>query len=148
MATLLQKYNQTKSAMLSQIAENSFPPDQLLVYQELSYRICVLETCQSFCKTAPVTLDTKVMSYHYRVADAYIQCMMTDHKFGQPADKDGKAKRETAAANLNNIVKDSRKRFSSFSPATQDQYKKSISDLMGTVLPAWMQYRNTYINIE
>lgn len=41
---------------------------------------------------------------------------------------------------------DGRKRFSSFSASTQEQYKTCINSYIKTILPVWMQYRNTYIN--
>ena len=41
---------------------------------------------------------------------------------------------------------DGRKRFSSFNASTQEQYKTCINNYIKTILPVWMQYRNTYIN--
>ena len=44
------------------------------------------------------------------------------------------------------VVQDGRKRFSSFNASTQEQYKTCINNYIKTILPVWMQYRNTYIN--
>lgn len=148
MATLLEQYNNLKNGMSAQIAEGGFPGEQMLVFQEILYRICVLETCQSFCKTAPISVDTKELGYHYQLSDAYIRSLLSERKFGQPADKDMKAARETAAGSLERIVQDCRKKFSSFAPGKPDQYKKTVSTMFNTVLPAWVQYRETYIKIK
>ena len=42
---------------------------------------------------------------------------------------------------------DGKKRFSSFVPGNDKQYKEAISNYIKTILPVWMQYRNMYINI-
>lgn len=55
---------------------------------------------------------------------------------------------KTAFSALERVIQDTRKRFSSFVPGTQDQYKKSIIQLVNTILPVWLQYRNTYIEIN
>lgn len=147
MATLLDQYREKQNRFRSQIAENSLPLEDLLVMQELNYRICVLETFQSFCKSAPITMDTKVMGYHFQMVDAYVRFILNERKFGLKADAEGQKRRETARESLERVVQDGRKRFTSFSAGTQEQYKKSISSFSNAILPVWMQYRNTYVNI-
>lgn len=147
MATILEQYRERQSDLRSQIAENSLPLEELLVMQELNYRICVLETFQSFCKSAPVTLDTKVMGYHFQMVDAYVRFILAERRFGPKVDTEGQKRRETALTSFERVVLDGRKRFSSFTASTQEQYKSSISGYINTVLPVWMQYRNTYINL-
>lgn len=147
MATLLDQYREKQNRFRSQIAENSLPLEDLLVMQELNYRICVLETFQSFCKSAPITMDTKVMGYHFQMVDAYVRFILNERKFGLKADVEGQKRRETAKESLERVVQDGRKRFTSFSAGTQEQYKKSISSFSNAILPVWMQYRNTYVNI-
>ncbi|MDO4286406.1 MAG: hypothetical protein Q4C40_01615 [Eubacteriales bacterium] len=147
MATLLDQYRERQNKFRSQIAENSLPLEDLLVMQELNYRICVLETFQSFCKSAPITMDAKVMSYHFQMVDAYVRFILNERKFGLKADAEGQKRRETARESLERVVQDGRKRFTSFSAGTQEQYKKCISNFSNTILPVWMQYRNTYVNI-
>ena len=72
MATLLDRYRTKKEALSSQIAANSLPLEDNFVMQELNYRISVLETLQSFCKTSPVTIETKVIAFHFQLVDRYI----------------------------------------------------------------------------
>lgn len=85
-----------------------------MVFQELLYRIQVLETCQLLCKTAPVTTDTRELVGHYQLVDAVLFCAGKEHAFGVPVQEKGKARRKAAGENLAKIVADCRKRFSSF----------------------------------
>lgn len=147
MATILEQYREKQNNIRAQIAANSLPPEELLIMQELNYRICVLETFQSFCKSAPVTTDTRVMGYHFQLVDAYVRFVLNERKFGPKADAEGQKKRETAYISFDRVVQDGRKRFSSFKAGNQKQYKNTISTYINTILPVWMQYRNTYINI-
>lgn len=148
MATWLNEYTALKNDMDQQAGTGNMSLEQLMLYQELLYRIEVLETCQTLCRTAPITTEMPAMSGHYKLADAYIQCLTKERRLGQPADDKLKAQRQTASAALEKTVLDCRKRFSSFTPAGQDHYKKSIGALISTVLPVWLQLRNTYININ
>lgn len=147
MAKLLDVYRQQQNELLSQISERKTNADTMLVFQELSYRICVLETFQAFVKTAPITTEGSALSFHYQMLDAYIRFIESERKFGTAADKNGKMKRETAHHTLCNVTQDNRKRFSSFHASSPEQYKKEISNLANTVLPVWIEYRNTYVNI-
>lgn len=147
MATILDQYREKQNQIRSKIEENSLLPEELLVMQELNYRICVLETFQSFCKSAPVTTEVKVISYHFQLVDAYVRFVLNERRFGQKADADGQKKRETALASFERVVQDGKKRFASFSATTNEQYKSCISQYVNSILPVWMQYRNAYINL-
>lgn len=147
MATILDQYREKQETIRAQIAANSLPPEDLLTMQEVNYRICVLETFQAFCKSAPITMDPSVMGYHFQMVDAYMRFILAERRFGPKADAEGQKKRETALRSLERVVQDGKKRFSSFTAGTQEQYKTSISQYVNAVLPVWMQYRNTYINL-
>lgn len=147
MATYLTEYNTLKTSMTQQAAASGMSLEQLMVYQELLYRIEVLETCQTLCKSAPATTNVPDLCGHYKLVDAYILCMMKERRLGQPAEQKLKEQRETAFSNFDRVVTDCRKRFSSFQPSAPEQYKTSIGRMINTVLPVWLQFRNTYINI-
>lgn len=147
MATILDQYREKQNEIRSKAAENSLMLEELLTMQELNYRICVLETFQTFCKSAPITMDTKAMGYHFQMVNAYVKFVLNERRFGPKTDADGQKKRETALASFERVVQDGKKRFTSFSAGTNEQYKKSISQYVNTILPVWMQYRNTYINL-
>lgn len=148
MASILTQYQDRHSVICEQIAENSLPLDELIQVQELNYRIGVLETFQSLAKTAPISTDTKVLGQHYQIVDVCVRYLLSDHKFGTATDENGKKKRETAYKALEDIIRDNRKRFSSFSAETQDHYKRCITNCVNTVLPMWLQFRDTYIKIN
>ena len=148
MATLLSQYLTKQEELQSQIKADSLPMDSLLVLQELNYRISVLKTMQAFCLAAPITTDPGAMGYHYQMVEYYIRLLLAERKFGSKADETQLKKRETAATALNGIFEDCRRRFSSFKVNNQSQYRSCIGDMVNTILPAWVQYRNTYINSE
>lgn len=147
MAFLIEKYYERREAFRSQVAENSLPPDDLVLVQELDYRISILETFQTFCKAAPLTTDTKVLVNHYQLVNLSICNLLTERKFGTKTDDNGKKKRETATLSLDKVVKDNQKRFASFAAQTQNQYKTSITNYINAVLPVWVQYRDTYVKL-
>lgn len=85
MATWLSEYKNLKNEMEKQIGAGHVSLEQLMLYQELLYRIEVLYASQAFCQTAPVTTDVAVLSGHYQLVDAYIQCLTKERRLGQPA---------------------------------------------------------------
>lgn len=145
MATTLEQYNQMKQQLTAKITDGTMTVDQLLGYQELLYRISVLESCMNFVKTAPVTNDMKVMSYHYQVVEALFTCLVQERQFGIPADDVVRKQRATALENLQTVVNSFRKQFQSFKPAAPEAYRASVTKMVNTILPAWLQYRFTYI---
>ena len=147
MATILDQYREKQKQFQTQVFELKLPQKNLLAVQELYYRICVLETFQSFCKCAPVTMDMETLAYHFQLVDAYMRFVLTERRFGPKADEKGQQQRETALRSLERVVQDGKKRFASFTAKEEEQYKKAVSNYVNSVLPVWMQYRNTYINI-
>ena len=87
------------------------------------------------------------MGLHFQVVDAYVRFTLNERKLGPKTDAEGQKKRETAYLSFEQVAADGRKRFSSFSASTKDQYKNSINNYIRTILPMWVQYRNTYINL-
>lgn len=145
MPTVLENYHAVRKKMAIQLNEKTFPPEQAWEYQELLYRIEVLEACQMFDMIAPVDCDAKAMLLHYQMVDAYIQGLCAERRYGTVADEHRKKQRETARDNLLRVIQDYRKRFSSFNPDRPEQYKKEIWRTICSLLPAWLQYRNTYV---
>lgn len=118
-----------------------------MVYQELLYRIQVLETCKMLCKAAPITTNMNDLLLHYQLTDTLLSCMAEERHMGFPADDKGKAQRKTAVENFHRVLTDFRKRFSGFRAEKPEQYRQSISAMIGAVLVAWVQLRNTYVPI-
>lgn len=147
MATYLDEYRNRKLSFAPLLQAGKMTLRDTVVYQELLYRIQVLETCKMLCKAAPVTTDTRELVGHYQLVDAVLFCAEKEHAFGVPVQEKGKAQRKAAGENLAKIVTDCRKRFSSFQAKTPEQYRQSISAMVGPVLVAWVQLRNTYVPI-
>ena len=147
MATMLETYLRKREEIERCIAVQSAAPDSILLLQELNYRIDVLRTFQAFLKTAPITTDTRQLGYHYQLVNAYSGFLETERKFGASADGEMKKKRDTAAQTLSGVIADHRKRFSCFHATSDDQYRKEITGMINTILPAWVMYRNLYVQI-
>lgn len=147
MATILQQYEEKRKQIYQKIAEGDLPLQEVLTMQELNYRICVLDTFQSLCRMAPVTTAARSMGFHFQMLDAYIRFLPLERRFGPKADEAGQKKRETALKSLERVAEDGRKRFMSFHAETPEQYKETARQYVNTVLPVWLQYRNTYITI-
>lgn len=145
MATILDQYYQKKQQSLPQIEAGNLSYEDVLHYQELLYRISVLESCMAFCKTAPVTKDVTAMSFHYQVVDALIANMVQERQIGIPADEKLKKQRSAALNNLQVIVASFRNQFRGFAPTTPQSYREAVARMINTILNAWLQYRYTYI---
>jgi hypothetical protein len=148
MATLLENfYERTKK--LNNGMQTSLPGQaDIWVQQELFYRIGVLETCQLYVKTAPMSTDAKELCWHYQMVDAFFQNLTLERRYGAETHEVLQKLRETAHGNLQKVIADYRRRFGSFSPGNDAEcYRKTITNVIQTVLPAWLQYRQTYIEI-
>ena len=147
MATVLEQYRGKQAQLQMQVEADSLPPDSLPIMMEINYRISVFETLQTFCKTAPNSLEVTVLSYHYQLVNAYVEMLIAERKFGSKTDEEGMKRRETASAGFHAVVASNRKNFSNFKPAAPNQYKESICKFINTILASWIQYRNSYIEI-
>ena len=144
--TMLEKYQ----LAFANIAKQIFPAslDAAWTFQELLYRIEVLQVCQMFNASAPIGDDLQAMFNHYQMVDIYLANLVQERQKGLAASETEKAQRATVYQNLCHIIADYRKRFGSFQPKEPEQYKKEISKVIGAFLPVWIQMRNTYINIS
>lgn len=146
--SILTTYREKQADFNSRIAKHTMQTKENLALQELNYRICVLETFQAFSKSAPMGLKVDDLSYHYQLVDAYIKSVLNERQFGAKTDADGKKRRETAHQSLEKVVQAGRKQFSSFSPSKPEQYSQTVGKYINTLLAVWMQYRDTYINLQ
>lgn len=143
--TMLEKYQVTFAEIAKQ--ESPMTLEQAWTFQELLYRIEVLQICQMFTVVAPVGNDMRAMLTHYQMVDGYFENLKCERRNGLAASEEEQKQRDTVHQNRCRIVNDYRKRFSSFTPGNPEQYKKEIGKAITTFLPAWIQTRNTYINI-
>lgn len=143
----LEQYIEKRAELESQVKAKNLPPKSLPVYQELNYRIDVLDSFKAFCRAVPLTTDNNVMSYHYALSKRLIDAMLVEHRIGEKTDEEGKKKRETSHSALERVIQSGCKKFVQYNATTQDQYKTDYLAYINTILPIWIQYRNTYINI-
>lgn len=68
-------------------------------------------------------------------------------KFGPKTNPEGQKRRETAHNALCRAVSDHRARFSNYRPASPEQFRNDICNVISTVLNLWVSYRDTYINL-
>jgi len=149
MATLLEIYYDLSNDFDNSILANIPGPAEIWHQQELLYRIGVLDTAKMFGKTAPQSADPKDLCWHYQMMDAFFQSLTCERRYGLGADENLKKQRETAHGNLLQVIQDYKKRLGSFTPGSDaGYYKKTITNVIQTVLPVWIQYRQTYVEIE
>lgn len=144
----LNDYMELRDNFRKKIEEGNFEPKEMLVFQELNYRIEVLETFQCFCKTAPVTADAGIIGYHHQLVLAFVKKIVTERQLGERSDQEGTKRRETAQNSLQSVVDDCSKRFSAFRAESEGQYQKALGAFINTILPVWLQYRTSYVDIK
>ena len=145
MAKLLDKY----ISLLDVERQNTSPsPDQIWQNQELLYRISALETLQMFYRSAPKSADMKLLVVHYQMMDAFIQNLTLERRSMTSADENIQKQCETAHGSLLRVIKDYRRRFSSFAPSNDTQYQTDIQKVIIAVIAVWIEYRNTFVMIN
>ena len=123
-------------------------PLQLWAFQELLYRIEVLEVSKLFKDAIPLATDMKVLMPHYKVVDVYFENLKKERVLPASKNTDVQKQRETALESFCSVIDDYRKRYGTYAPQSPEQYKKDIINTISTVLSAWIQYRNTINEIK
>ena len=148
MATVLENYYGIRRELEQRMAQQPGKVSNLWCYGEVLYRIEVLEICQMYLRSAPVSLEIPVLLGHYQMLDAYVQCLARERRYGPIRGSATQKEREAAQNNLERVIQDYRKRFSGFHPASPEAYRKEIGRVVTTFLPAWLQYRNTFVFVK
>lgn len=146
--SVLDVYQRRQKELEHSIKQAGATVSGMWMFQELLYRIDVLQALQMFSAVAPVGNNLKAMLTHYQMLDGYINTLVYDRQYGIQPNKDLVMHREAAHMNLCRVIEDYRKRFSSFTPGEPGQYKREIEKSIITVLPAWIQYREVYVSIK
>lgn len=148
MATILEKYQRERQNLYQQISEGTVTARALWRYNELTYRISVLESFRIFSISAPKTTDKKRLQRHYQMVDAFVQYSAQERSYGPSRGPDTEKERNAAKTNLDRVIQDYRKQFSSFSPSSDEAYGWKITDVMKVVTPAWLQMRETFVPLK
>lgn len=144
----LQDYLELRENFRKQIEEGTFPAKDMLILQELNYRIEILDTLKNFCRTAPISADMRVIGYHHKLVLAFVARIAGERKLGEKADTDTAQRRETAQNTLLQVVEDCSKRFAAFHAESGEQYKNALRAFVDTILPVWLQFRTSYVDIR
>jgi len=149
MATILETYWNIKVNIDSEMKNTKLDPIQIRQYQELLYRIEVLQVCQMFQRSAPESTDAKALVTHYQMLDAFIEALTLERLRHDNSNEDAQTKCDTAHGSFRRVIEDYRRRFGSFTPGNDaGRYSKEVSSVLQSVLPAWIQYRQTCIELS
>lgn len=75
MATVLENYYALRGELEQRMAQAPINAVDLWYYGEIVYRVGVLETCQMYLRSAPVSMNTPELLGHYQMMDAYVQSL-------------------------------------------------------------------------
>lgn len=148
MATVLENYQTLCLQVGERMQKEPVSADMLWWYGELVFRIGVLETLQAYLNAAPLVMERPRLEFHYKMLDAYVQSITLDRKYGPNRGPDTQKERDTAEQSLTQVVQDYRKRFSSFKPQNEESYRSEVNRVVQTVLPAWLQMRDTFVPLK
>ena len=132
MATVLENYYGFRQQLLQRMTQQQITAGDLWLYGEVLYRIGVLETCQMYLRSAPITNEMSFLVGHYQMLDAYVQNLARERRYGPNRGPDTQKERDAAG----------------FQPAEPEAYQKEIGRVITTLLPAWLQYRNTFVPLQ
>lgn len=140
MATVLEKYYGLQHELEKRMAQPPVNASHVWYYGEIVYRISVLQNCQMYLCSAPITTEIATLLGHYQMLDAFVQCLALERRYGPDRGPDTQKERDAAQANLSRVINDYRKRFSGFNPTSAQSYQKEVSKVITTLLAAWLQY--------
>lgn len=144
--SLLQDYVVLKNELEDRM-DGTLAVNYLLDYQEVAYRVCVLETLKTFSESVPDAEDEKVINYYGKALAAFLKGLADDHKFAPKANQETLKKRETAAKALCSVCDDVGKKIVAYKPSDRKEYQKDIAKMIKPVTIVWAQYRNTLVAI-
>lgn len=148
MATKLEEYQRQKDMYLAQVDSGQMNVEDMIYLCELNYRIEVLATFQLFHKTIPMELDEDKISFHYQFVELFITILTKEKRYSKKADENIQLRRDTALNYFKNVVESGKKQIMAMKLTTTEQYKNVIDRYCNTVLIAWLQLRETYIDLE
>ena len=81
MATVLENYYALRGELEQRMAQAPINAVDLWYYGEIVYRVGVLETCQMYLRSAPVSMNTPELLGHYQMMDAYVQSLALERRY-------------------------------------------------------------------
>jgi len=149
MGKALDDYKAMEQALLQKFTDtNTDHTRDAWVYQEVSYRIHVLESLRALSMTAPEGMDSHQLFAHFTWVDAFITFMAGERLYAPSQDPDERKRQETAMKTLQEIIASAKGKFRNYAPASPKQYRQDITTLIKVIIPPWMQYRDTYFKLD
>ena len=146
---LIEQYQRSGKLLEEQLADGKCSVKKVVEVQEVKYRISVISTMRSYELSAPIGGAMDDINFHFRVFMKYIAFLIEERRMGKKTDEAGQKKRETALEFFENVFESKKAEFEEYDfeekPAA---YAKYVKEVIGTILPAWVQYRDTYIDIS
>ncbi len=120
----------------------------LLVYEELLYRIHVIQVLKFLLEHAPVSREISTLAGHWEAVDALASHLCQERRLSPSPDAQIQQQRDTARQFLMEILTEQRRRFFVYMPENERQYQADIRDTLQCLLFAWLQYRETMMPIS
>ena len=148
MAKLLDDYYAKRESLSKQLSfGKGLNQEQLYQFNELLYRINVMETLRMLMATAPVTLETRPQSEHFRVFSALVNGLMNERQIAVSGNPKEVEQRKAAHNAFSTMATCCLKSFHSYVPSAADDYRKSIEQTISAVLSSWVPYRDTFVKL-
>lgn len=133
-----------KKNILQKELQKGFVPAYVRQYNELLYRIEVLENLQMLAVTAPVSKDNQALLAHFTFVQETLNRILNERLAPNPS-----AESVTGLENLMKLVTSHLDSFKKFNPEPypEDTYRKAIMNIYKTVSNAFILYRNTICKV-
>lgn len=146
---LIEQYQKSGKILEEQLLGGECSLKKVVDVQELKYRVSVLSTMRTFENSAPIGGETEDINFHFRILTKFVGFLITERRTGRKVDEVGQKKRETALEVLENIFESKKEEFkeSDFEEKA-GSYAKFVQGFLCTIVPAWAQYRDTYVDVS
>lgn len=148
MATKLEEYQNYRDMYNEQLEKGQMEVKSMIYLCELNYRIEVMNEFRMFYKITPRTMNEDDIGYHIGFISLFIGILGKEKRYSKVTDESGEKKKEAAKAYFMNVAEEGEKQLLKQTITSPEQYRKYMSDYCNTVLIAWIQMRETFINIE
>ena len=146
---LIEQYQKSGQLLEEQLLGGECSLKKVVDVQELKYRVSVLSTMRTFEYSAPIGGETEDINFHFRILTKFVGLLIAERRTGRKVDEAGQKKRETALEVLENIFESKKEEFEEFDFEDQaGSYAKFVQGFLCTIVPAWAQYRDTYVDVS
>lgn len=121
----------------------------LRIYQELSYRVSVLETWKVLIDYAPDWSDVEAVKEHKALLIPFCKQLPYEHLMGipEPTEKEIK-KASTAQKVLETVLEDCLMRVTQFDSTSGQSYRDAICGIISAISKVWLQFRMTLLDVK